>query len=111
MVVDTPAVAPRSTAEVAALAAELESLGVEEVHLTLPSTYSGPAARELGDLLEPLRPSRIALTQMDATTHIGGLVDYAIAHERPISYVSEGTGVPGGLAPADPDQLAGLLIR
>lgn len=110
VVVDTPAVAPRSPAEVNALADELRALGVGEVHLTLPSTYSGPAARELAELLAPLGPSRLALTHMDATTHIGGLVDYAIRENRPISYVSEGTGVPGGLAPADTDQLAGLLI-
>src|SRR4051812_11589467 len=110
VVVDTPAVAPRSAAEVSALAADLESLGVGEVHLALPSTYSGPAARELADSLEPLRPSRIALTHMDATTHVGGLLDYAIRQQRPISYTSEGTGVPGDLAPADPDKLAGLLI-
>jgi flagellar biosynthesis GTPase FlhF len=83
---------------------------VAEVHMTLPSTYSGPAARELAELLEPLHPSRLALTHMDATTHIGGLVDYAIREDRPMSYVSEGTGVPGGLAPADPDKLAGLLL-
>jgi flagellar biosynthesis protein FlhF len=110
VVVDTPAVAPRSAAEVAALAAELESLGVGEVHLTLPSTYSGPAARELAGALAPLRPSRVALTHLDATSHIGGLLDYAIREQRPISYTSEGTGLPGGLAPADPDKLAGLLI-
>jgi flagellar biosynthesis protein FlhF len=111
VVIDTPAVAPRSPAEVNALADELQALGVGEVHLTLPSTYSGPAARELAETLAPLAPSRIALTHMDATTHVGGLVDYAIRENRPISYVSEGTGVPGGLAPADPDELAGLLIQ
>jgi flagellar biosynthesis protein FlhF len=110
VVVDTPAVAPRSAAEVSALAAELESLGVGEVHLALPSTYSGPAARELAESLAPLRPSRLAFTHMDATTHVGGLLDYAIREQRPISYTSEGTGIPGGLAPADPEKLAGLLI-
>src|SRR4051794_1525766 len=110
VVVDTPAVSPRSAAEVAALAGELRALGIGEVHLTLPSTYSGPAARELGELLEPLGPSRIALTHMDETTHVGGLLDYAIRAERPISYVSDGTGVQGGLAPADPDKLAALIL-
>jgi flagellar biosynthesis GTPase FlhF len=60
--------------------------------------------------LGPIAPSRIALTHMDATTHVGGLVDYAIREERPISYVSEGTGVPGGLEPADPEQLAALIL-
>jgi flagellar biosynthesis GTPase FlhF len=110
VVIDTPAVAPRSAAEVAALADELRALGVGEVHLTLPSTYSGPAARELAELLEPLGPSRLALTHMDATTHVGALLDYAVREARPISYVSEGTGVPGGLEPADPEALAALML-
>jgi flagellar biosynthesis protein FlhF len=110
VVVDTPAVAPRSAAEINAVAAELDALGVGEVHLTLPSTYSGPAARELADLLAPLRPAAVALTQMDATTHIGGLVDFTIRANRPISYVSEGTGLPGGLEPADAERLATLLL-
>src|SRR3954454_15992792 len=82
VIVDTPAVAPRSTAEVNALAAEIDALGVGEVHLTLPSTYSGPAARELAEAVAPLKPSAIALTQMDATTHIGGLVDFTIRTNR-----------------------------
>src|SRR3954465_11739013 len=110
VVVDTPAVAPRSPAEVNALAAELESLGAGGGHLTLPSPYSGPAGSELAESLAPLGPSRIALTHMDATTHVGGLVDYAIREQRPTSYTSTGTGVPAGLAPADPDSIAGLLI-
>src|SRR3954451_3856885 len=78
VIVDTPTVAPRSAAEVNALAAEIDALGVGEVHLTLPSTYSAPAARELAEALAPLKPSAVALTQMDATTHIGGLVDFTI---------------------------------
>lgn len=110
VVVDTPAVAPRSAAEVAALSDELRAVGVGEVHLTLPSTYSGPAARELAQLLAPLAPSRVALTHMDATTHVGALIDYAIRDGLPISYVSEGTGVPGGMEPADPDALAALML-
>lgn len=110
VVVDTPAVAPRSAAEVAALASELQELGVGEVHLTLPSTYSGPAARELADNLAALEPSHIALTHMDATTHVGALIDYAIRSQRPISYVSKGTGVPGGLEPAEAEELAALIL-
>jgi Meckel syndrome type 1 protein len=109
--VDTPAVAPRSAAEVAALGSELEALGVGEVHMTLPSTYSKAAARELIGLLAPLRASRIALTHMDETTHVGGLVDCAIGQELPISYLSEGTGVPGGLEPAAADKLAALVLQ
>jgi flagellar biosynthesis GTPase FlhF len=110
VVVDTPAVAPRSTAEVAALASELRELGVGEIHMTLPSTYSGPAARELAENLSPLEPTHVALTHMDATTHVGGLLDYAIRSQRPISYLSKGTGVPGGLEPAVGEELAALIL-
>jgi flagellar biosynthesis protein FlhF len=110
VIVDTPAVSPRSAAEVAALGEDLRALGVGEVHLTLPSTYSGHAARELAALLTPLAPSRVALTHMDATTHVGGLVDFAIRESRALSYLSEGTGVPGGLEPADASALAALVL-
>ena len=68
-------------------------------------------ARELIGLLAPLRASRIALTHMDETTHVGGLVDCAIGQELPISYLSEGTGVPGGLEPAAADKLAALVLQ
>jgi flagellar biosynthesis GTPase FlhF len=47
---------------------------------------------------------------MDATTHIGGLLDYAIRSQRPISYLSKGTGVPGGLEPAVGEELAALIL-
>jgi flagellar biosynthesis GTPase FlhF len=108
--VDTPAVSPGSAAEVATLAAELETLGLDELHLTLPATYSGAAAVELAERLEPLRPTHVTLTHMDETSRIGGLVDALIGAERPLSYVSQGTGVPGGLEPADPLDIAAQVL-
>jgi flagellar biosynthesis GTPase FlhF len=110
VVVDTPAVSPGSAAEVAALAAELETLGLDELHLTLPATYSGPAALELAERLAPLKPTHVTLTHMDETSRIGGLVDALIGAERPLSYVSQGTGVPGGLEPADPLDIASQVL-
>jgi flagellar biosynthesis GTPase FlhF len=110
VVVDTPAVSPGSAAEVAALASELETLGLDELHLTLPATYSGPAALELAERLAPLRPTHVTLTHMDETSRVGGLVDALIDEGRPLSYVSQGTGVPGGLDPADPLDLAALVL-
>jgi flagellar biosynthesis GTPase FlhF len=100
IVVDTPAVSPGSTAEVARLGSELETLGVSEVHITLPATYSGAAAAELAERMSPLRPTHLALTHMDETTRVGGLVDFVIYAGRPLSYMSRGADVPGGLEPA-----------
>ncbi|GAC1323720.1 MAG: flagellar biosynthesis protein FlhF [Thermoleophilaceae bacterium] len=110
IVLDTPAVAAKSEAEVAELADEVAAIGLDEVHLTLPSTFSGPAAQELVERLVPLRPSHIALTHTDESSHIGGIVDMVIKGSRPVSYISEGTSLPGGLQPADADALATLVL-
>jgi flagellar biosynthesis GTPase FlhF len=84
--------------------ADLRTLGLDEVHLTLPSMYSGPAAAELA---ERFPASRIALTHLDETTRVGGLIDFLIDAGIPLSYVSRG---PGGLELADRDDLAGLVL-
>lgn len=110
VVVDTPAVSPGDTAEVGRLGADLEALGLDEVHLALPSTYSGAAAHELAERLAPLRLTHVALTHLDETTRVGGLIDSVIDAGRPLSYTSQGTGAPDGLEPADPLDIASLVL-
>jgi flagellar biosynthesis protein FlhF len=110
VVVDTPALAPRSAAEVRALAAQLETLGLDQVHLTLPATFSPAAARELIAACEPLGVACVTLTHTDETSHFGGLVDTIIESGRPVSFLSSGTTVPGGLEPADALDLASLVL-
>jgi flagellar biosynthesis GTPase FlhF len=110
VVVDTPAVSPGDAAEVGRLGADLETLGLDEVHLALPSTYSSAVAAELADRLAPLQLTHVALTHMDETTCVGALVDHVIAAGRPLSYVSQGTELPGGIEPADPLDIASLVL-
>jgi flagellar biosynthesis GTPase FlhF len=109
VVVDTPAVRPQDDRAVAALADELQRM-LYEIHLTLPATVSTASARELVADLEPLGISRIALTHLDETSHIGGAVEVAIRGGKPFSYVGSGTGVAEGLEPAEPDLLAALVL-
>ena len=80
------------------------------MHLTLPATYSGAAAGELAERLAPLGPTHLALTHLDENTRVGGLVDFVIDAGRPLSYVSQGAGVPGGLEPADALDVASLVL-
>jgi flagellar biosynthesis GTPase FlhF len=47
---------------------------------------------------------------MDETTRVGGLLDTLIDAGRPLSYVSQGTGVPGGLEPADASDIAAMVL-
>jgi flagellar biosynthesis GTPase FlhF len=110
VVVDTPAVSPGDAAEVGRLAADLEALGLDEVHLALPSMYSGAAAGELADRLHALKITHVALTHLDETTRVGGLLDSVIDAGRPLSYVSQGRDVPGGLEPADAHDIASLVL-
>jgi hypothetical protein len=95
VVVDTPS---------AISDADLDTLGLDELHLTLPSTYSAPAAAEL---TERLPATHVALTHLDETNRIGGLVDFLIEAGTPLSYVSRGEG---GLSPADAHDIARLVL-
>ena len=109
VVLDTPAVRPQDDRAVADLADELKKM-LYEIHLTLPATVSTASARELVADLAPLGISRIALTHLDETSHIGGAVEVAIRGGKPFSYVGTGTGVADGLEPAEADALAALVL-
>jgi flagellar biosynthesis protein FlhF len=109
VVVDTPAVNPQSPEQIDGLAAELGRF-LYEVHLALPATISTPAAQELVAELGPLGVSRFVLTHLDATSHIGGAVELAIRNAKPFSFTGSGTGMPEGLAPADPHAIAALIL-
>ncbi|MEA2481335.1 MAG: flagellar biosynthesis protein FlhF [Thermoleophilaceae bacterium] len=109
VIMDTPAVRPHDDRAVAALADELKKM-LYEIHLTLPATVSTASARELAADLTPLGISRICLTHLDETSHIGGAVEVAIRAGRPFSYVGTGAGVADGLEPADAEALAALLL-
>jgi Meckel syndrome type 1 protein len=95
VVVDTPS---------SISAADLETLGLDEVHLTLPSMYSGPAAAELS---ERFPRTHVALTHLDEITRVGGLVDFLVDAGVPLSYVSRGED---GLEPADASAIASLVL-
>jgi flagellar biosynthesis GTPase FlhF len=104
--VDTPAAGPGDRAAVAALAADLQALGVEEVHLTLPATLSAAAADELSGALAPLGITHVALTHADQTARPGAPVELAMTTRRSLSYVCAREGAE----PADAAALAQRLL-
>ena len=105
-IVDLPAVAPRDEAAVRTLKRECSRLAVTERHVVMPATLGRPAARELLERLRPLSPTALALTQADETAGIGAVLELAIDAALPLSYVATSEGV----APADPQALAGTVL-
>jgi hypothetical protein len=85
--VDTPAAGLGDRAGVAGLAKDLEALGVDEVHLTLPAILSAAAADELAGALAPLGITNVALTHADQTARPGAPVELAMTTRKPMSYV------------------------
>jgi flagellar biosynthesis GTPase FlhF len=105
-IVDAPAAGPADKAAVAQIAADLRTLGVDEIHLTLPATLSAAAADELASALAPLGITHVALTHADQTTRPGAPVELAVTGRRALSYVCSRDAI----APVDPDELAKQLL-
>lgn len=107
VVVDTGAFNPTAETAVSELRAELERVGLDEVHLTLPATFSGPAARRTIAAGVAVGATGAVVTHAgeaaDAGAVIGALIDAAL----PISYVSDDERI----APADPVALAAMVLR
>jgi flagellar biosynthesis GTPase FlhF len=105
-IVDAPAAGPADKAAVAQIAADLRTLGVGEIHLTLPATLSAAAADELAAALAPLGITHIALTHADQTTRPGAPVEQAVSGRRALSYVCSRDAIE----PVDPETLAKQLL-
>ena len=105
-IVDAPAAGPADRAAVARIAEDLKTLGVNEVHLTLPATLSAAAADELAAALAPLGITHVALTHADQTTRPGAPVELAVTGRRALSYVCSRAAIE----PVDPDALAKQLL-
>ena len=105
-IVDTPAAGPSDRKAVERLAADLRTLGVAEVHLTLPATLSAAAADELAAALAPAGITHVALTHADQTARPGAPVELAVTSRRELSYVCSRDAIE----PVDPDTLAKQLL-
>ena len=105
-IVDAPAAGPSDRKAVTQLSADLRTLGVGEVHLTLPATLSAGAADELAAALAPVGLTHVTLTHADQTARPGAPVELAITTRRELSYVCSRDAI----APADGEALAKQLL-
>ncbi|MGD9571913.1 MAG: hypothetical protein AB7V62_08525 [Thermoleophilia bacterium] len=110
IVIDTAGRSHQQLAEIEGLAALLGPAGIEDVVLTMP--LATPLA-DLGDVQRRFRMvgvNRLALTKIDETRHLGNLVNVPLRMGKPLAYLSDGTTVPGALAPADARRVAEMIL-
>jgi len=110
VVVDTAGRSHQQLAGIEGLAALLGPAKIEEVHLVLP--LATPLA-DLGDVQRRFRlvgVNRLAITKIDETRHLGNLVNVPLRMGKPLAYLSDGTSVPGSLAPADARRVAEMIL-
>lgn len=110
VVVDTPAVSPRSEAEIKSLARRLRKIGVQDVHLCVAATVGLQVAQDVVAATTSLKPVALTITHGDETDRLGAAVQLAVDAQLPISYTHEAGATGRGLRAADPAELAKALI-
>ncbi|MGC8785324.1 MAG: flagellar biosynthesis protein FlhF [Armatimonadota bacterium] len=108
--VDTAGRSQRNTMQIGELKACCDRLSTCEVHLVLSSTTK---TRDLYDIVErfsvmPLH--RIIWTKLDESTAFGNMLNVAVKHPLPISYVTTGQRVPEDVEVAEANKLASLVV-
>ena len=110
LIVDTPGVEPGDDDRLRALAGLLELVGADETHLLVPAALDAPRVRELVEAFSStLGANRIMITHLDGPGDATAAVSASIDSRLPISFTA--TGASWGMRPADPHQLAELVVR
>jgi signal recognition particle GTPase len=108
-VVDTPALDPADAEALAALGGLLAAVEPDEIHLLLPASLGAGEATALVETVAPvLGVDRLLLTHLDAPTAGATGVAASLRTRLPISFTA--TGRAWGLRPADPCELARLVL-
>ncbi|MFH0911582.1 MAG: AAA family ATPase [Planctomycetota bacterium] len=110
ILVDTAGRVPRNGAAVEELAAFLDEIDPDEVHLALCSLTSQKQVLDTVRRFDAVRFDRILLTKLDeAATH--GLILNVAAHiDRGLSYVTTGQDYMEHIEPGDARRLASLVL-
>lgn len=108
--VDTAGRSQRNTMQIGEIKACCDRLKECEVHLVLSSSTK---TRDLYDVIErfsvmPLH--RVIWTKLDESTSFGNILNVAVKHPLPISYVTTGQRVPEDVEVAESNKLASLVV-
>ena len=87
----------------------LERVGADEIHLCLSASESPASLRGSVANFSKMKPTQILLTKLDETASLDAALASTLDARKPLSYVTDGQGVPDDLALASLDDLTRRL--
>jgi flagellar biosynthesis GTPase FlhF len=111
IIVDTPPVSAGDPDGIAALGRLLTAVRPDETHLVTPAGYDARSLLHLNAALDATCPvNRILISRIDEAPSAAVAVGISLQLKRPVSYLCDGRRPADGLRPADPVELASLVM-
>ena len=111
VLIDTPPVSAGDAESIAALGKLLAGARPDETHLIAPAGYDARSLLHLNAAIDPVFPAnRILISRIDEAPTAAVPVGLSLSLKRPISYLADGRRPTDGLRPADPNELAALVM-
>jgi flagellar biosynthesis GTPase FlhF len=111
VLIDTPPVSAGDGESIAMLGKLLAGARPDETHLVAPAGYDARSLLHLNAAIDPVCPAnRILISRIDEAPTAAVPVGISLGLKRPVSYIADGRRPAGGLRPADPNELAALVM-
>jgi flagellar biosynthesis GTPase FlhF len=111
VVVDTPALDRDDPASIRRVAELLAAVRADEVHLVVPAGLRADEARALVAALDgAVAVARLLVTRADEHRSLGGLATVAVEQRKPFSYLVRSSSLAPAVSPADPTEIAGMVV-
>jgi flagellar biosynthesis protein FlhF len=111
VLIDTPPVSAGDGEGIAALGRLLAGARPDETHLIAPAGYDARSLLHLDAAIDPVFPAnRILISRIDEAPTAAVPVGISLGLKRPVSYIADGRRPSDGLRPADPNELAALVM-
>ena len=111
VLIDTPPVSAGDGESIAMLGKLLAGARPDETHLIAPAGYDARSLLHLNAAIDPVFPAnRILISRIHEAPTAAVPVGISLGLKRPVSYIADGRRPTDGLRPADPTELAALVM-
>jgi flagellar biosynthesis protein FlhF len=111
ILIDTASVSLRNEGEIAELRRSLKEIRDLETHLVLSATTKESDLEDLTDRFEAVPIDRLLFTKLDESISYGNILNQAFRMKIPMSYFTNGRGVPEDIEVATLDRLVELMVE